>query len=319
MLGQPVSDGFSRTYCGNGSMTACRTRCARRSRTRSRCPGPRSTTRTRARRRAAGGQLPGRQERPVVLGLRPLPPDRRRHRPHDPLDQPPDLPAGDRDPGSPPAGLRPAQGRDAVPGAARAGLQGMRGAQPPARPAARVRVLQPARAALRLPHHRRARRERQARELHRARELLGVRRQPVDAGGRGRRERDVQPHRRAQASDLSDYTGELQVDSTCGSPTATTRRPPGGGSDPAHGDRLPAGRTRGLRRDAGHHDRRRLLGRRRSTRSCRARSRRATARSGSSAPCRCSTAARTACSRPRRTRCSPARASSSRNDAALSP
>ena len=58
---------------------------------------------------AARRRVPRRQERPVVLRLGPLPADRRRHRPHDPLDQPAHLPAGRRDPGPPRARLRAAR------------------------------------------------------------------------------------------------------------------------------------------------------------------------------------------------------------------
>ena len=57
-------------------------RCARA------CPRPPLRRGPRHRRHAARGHMPRRQERPVVLRLRPLPPDRRRHGPHDPLDQP---------------------------------------------------------------------------------------------------------------------------------------------------------------------------------------------------------------------------------------
>ena len=276
----------------------------------------RSTTRTTAPPGTAPrGRVPGRQERPVVLRLGALPPDRRGHRAHDPLDQPAHLPAGRRDPGPP----------------ARAATRGPKGASPlrvslvpayracssPNRAARRRRsrsapATRPRSARTTSPSARRTRTatRRDSVGPHAARASSPATRPPPTD------EADVnahlQPHRRAPQSDLSDYTGQLQASSRpCASPTATTtrrraaattRRPcrdfPFPVDGALHGDAGSRG-GRHLQRD--HHA---------STRSCRARSRRATARSGSSARSRCSTAARTASPPPRRTRCSRARASS---------
>ena len=96
---------------------------------------------------------------------------------------------------------------------------------------------------------------------------------------------DVQPHRRAQrSSDLSDYTGQLQADTTVRVTDRDNDESPGGGNDPATVSDFPFPVTvpcvgdRRHRRSAAtcalnDHLRRA---------SCPARSRRATARSGSS-------------------------------------
>ena len=97
------------------------------------------------------GPVPGRQERPVVLRLGPLPArSARSPLPHDPLDQPAHLPAGGRDPGPPRPRLRAAGGRDARCGSRSCPPTGPAAApNRAARPAARVRLLQPARSCAR--------------------------------------------------------------------------------------------------------------------------------------------------------------------------
>ena len=110
--GSPVSDGFSRTYCGGGSLTACRDALRQALSDALAVPaahalrrGPRALPAT-----AARGHLPRRQERPVVLRLGALPARSAAVTvPHDPLDQPAHLPAGRRDPGPPRPRLRRAR------------------------------------------------------------------------------------------------------------------------------------------------------------------------------------------------------------------
>ena len=89
VLGERVKGPYSRRYCGiaqalpHGAAELAR----------GRAEGPEPLHRRRA--------LQGR--RPVVLRRGPPAPDRRRHPAADPLDQPPDLPAGRRDPEAPAA------------------------------------------------------------------------------------------------------------------------------------------------------------------------------------------------------------------------
>ena len=104
------------------------TRCARRSRTRSPCRRARSTTRTPS---TAGtqrvAQCPaGKSDQWCFDSVR-FRPIGAVTVPHDPLDQPPDLPAGRRDPGPPRRAATPRpKGATPAAGSARAGLPGLR-------------------------------------------------------------------------------------------------------------------------------------------------------------------------------------------------
>ena len=146
VLGQSVSDGFSRTYCGSGSLTACRDALRQALSDALARAGEHALRRgLRHGRRAARRHLPGRQERPVVLRLGALPPDRRRSpcaRSTGSTARPSSRPSRSR--ATAPAATPRPKGATPAAGLARAGLPGLRVAQPPARPAARVRLLQPA-------------------------------------------------------------------------------------------------------------------------------------------------------------------------------
>ena len=116
-------------------------------------------------------------------------------------------------------------------------------------------------------------------------------------------------------SDLSDYTGQLADRArSCASPTGTTTRAAGGGSDPATVERLPAGRPGALRGDARPGGRRKLqpLHHARRDRARRDQGGRPLdLAAGRRAGVRRRRGRRAG--RRRRTRCSPGRASSSRS------
>ena len=86
VLGRKVRGPYSRVYCGGGSLKRCRA-ALRTSLRAALAPSPAT--------KLYGGDPKCREaRRPVVLRRGPPPPGRRRHPAADPLDQPPDVPAG---------------------------------------------------------------------------------------------------------------------------------------------------------------------------------------------------------------------------------
>ena len=130
-------------------------------------------------------------------------------------------------------GLCPTEGRDAVPHLPGAGVRRVRDAQPRARAAACLRLVQPAPAHVRLAHGRHRRLQRAADEVGRLGAPRRDRRHPGHARGRGGHEDAGPDQRRANQSDLSDYTGELSADMDLRITDKNNAVPPGGGTDPA--------------------------------------------------------------------------------------
>ena len=93
VLGRKVKGKYSRRYCGGGKLRRCRQVLRRSLRDAIRRRAATSTAATRSARTRAS-------RRPVVLRRGAPAPGRRRHPAAHPLDQPADLPAGDRGPGT---------------------------------------------------------------------------------------------------------------------------------------------------------------------------------------------------------------------------
>ena len=229
VLGQPVSDGFSRTYCGSGSLTACRDALRQALSDALAVPASTLYDEDPARpARSAWTQCPaGKSDQWCFDSVR-FRPIGAVTVPHDPLDQPPDLPAGRRDPGPPRARLPAAEGREPAARVARARLPGLHLTQPRSTAAARVRLVQPARAALGPPHGRHARRERQRAPTRSGSMRFGVfPGNPSTPRRRGRRERRRSASPTCAAAATCPTTpASCRPSRPCASPTATTISPP---------------------------------------------------------------------------------------------
>ena len=92
VMGRKVKGRYSRKYCGGGKKKRCRAALRSSLRVAAARAGERPLRQGRGLRRGRPGR------RPDLLRLRALPRRRRRDPAADPLDQPPDLPAGQRDP-----------------------------------------------------------------------------------------------------------------------------------------------------------------------------------------------------------------------------